>query len=212
MSSKRIMAGRPPSFENPGRGFEDPDGHMGRADAAGGEVAPGRASISGEDEDGHGSDIQGEQNVLNFIADHVALPELEVELAGRLDGQAGAGLPAGAFGADRWPRNMGTVVKAVERGATAGECFQEPGVERAEVFLVEVAAADPGLVGDNHGREAGPAQETDGLKRPGVDVDLTKFAGIADVFAEGAVAVEEYGPACFHEMRSPVAKTSEYGD
>src|SRR4030042_2910847 len=101
MSSNRTMAERPPPFEDPGRGLEDPGGRVGRAAAAGGELGRRPAPVSREDEDRNRADVQAEEDVVRLVADHIGRAKVEPELALGAKGQAGPRLGAGTAGAGR---------------------------------------------------------------------------------------------------------------
>jgi hypothetical protein len=96
---------------------------------------------------------------------------------------------------------MRAIVNGVESGLPLAEGGRELAVEELKVVLAKAAAADAGLVGDDHGRQPGRADSSDRLERIRIDVDLAPVGGIADVPAESPVPIEEYSPLDIHENR-----------
>src|SRR5512136_2960518 len=113
MSSNRTMAGWPPLFEDPGRRLADACGRVRRTDAARGESGRRGAPVSREDQDGHRADGQAEEDVVRLVADHVGRSEVQPELAGRPDDQAGTRV--GTRTSVAWSaRGVGTGIDRVE--------------------------------------------------------------------------------------------------
>ncbi len=171
-------------------------------------AADGGPPVAGEHEDGDGADGQAEEDVVRLVADHERRAEVEPELGRGPEPETGSRLGAGTAGQAGPVRSVGAGIDRVEGRAAAVELLAEAGVQLLELGGVEIAAAEPGLVGDDDGGEPGLFQKPDGFERGRVDVDLAEIGRIARVFVEGAVAVEEYGPALGHDLRSPVATTS----
>ena len=117
------------------------------------------APVAGEDEDGRGAHGAPGLQVLDGVADHVGGGQVDPHLLARARSSIpGLRLAAVAFPPVGGLSDLG-VVRAVVDPVQARPCL---GQHRAHTvvhlvhqLLAEVAAGHPGLVGDDHGLEAG---------------------------------------------------------
>ena len=174
------------------------------------EGVAGGLPVARQDEDGTGAGVHPETDILDLVADHVRVLEIEIEGFPGLQGHAGKGLAAGAvevvYGR-RGPDEMGAVIDRVDPGAGGGEVLDHPVVDDAELVLREESPADPGLVGDDDDGQAGGVELPDGVEAVGINADLVVLSRVADVLVDGPVPVQEDGPA-LHRSLLPASKAS----
>src|SRR5512141_1245217 len=132
MSSNRTRAGGPPLRQDPGCGFEDARGRVRRPDAPGVELGRGGPAVSREDEDRDRADGQPELDVDGLVADHERCREIEPELAGGPDPQAGLRRGAGT-GLSGDVRRVGAGIDGIETGPAAGELLFEAPMQGVEL-------------------------------------------------------------------------------
>ena len=87
------------------------------------------------------------------------------------------------------------VVVGVDVGADLLEALAHLGVQRDDVVLGVVAAADPRLIGDHEHPPAGLVEGGDGLAGAGDPVEVLPAVHVAGVLVQDSVAVEEKGGA-----------------
>jgi len=109
-----------------------------------------RAAVPGEE---HSSTAgpPSRLDVGRLIADHVRRGHLDPQLVSGCEQQVGGGFPASTM----LPGGVGAVLDRIEGDAPAREFGDEPLVDGTRLRLGDEAAADPGLVADDHQLEAG---------------------------------------------------------
>lgn len=139
-------------------------------------------------------------DVALAVADDPGRFEVDVEVFGGLEEHAGVRLAAGAVNLQlgdlalvAFVGVMGAVVDAVDEGALLPEEGLHLVVDGLQGLPGQAALCDAGLVGDDDGEVAGVVDAADGLGRTGQELELLGLGQVADVFVDGAVAVEEDG-------------------
>ena len=108
---------------------------------------------TGKDEDGFGLNIQPEEDVFDFIPDHIRFFDVDLQIFCSLKRHPRIWLAAlTVFLVTRSRRGdvMGTVVKAVKMGVMFSKCGFEFKVNIVEVFLDNKPSPYARLISDNY--------------------------------------------------------------
>ena len=136
----------------------------------------------------------GQLDVAVAISDHEGSADVDAEFLGRAPQHARLGFAAiahPAIGGLAGRGMVGTVVDGVEPGSGALHFPAKLGVDPNDQFLAEVAARHPGLVGHHDGFHSPPVEPANGLGGPGVDLKAGEMVHVPDLFADGAVSIDE---------------------
>jgi hypothetical protein len=152
------------------------------------EALPRRRSLSGPDEESAGEPVLREQEIVGPIPHHPGSGKIELEIGrGLLDeGRARLATGAAILGA------MRAEIDAVEHCPFQGQQADERLVLERKIGEREISPADSRLIGDEDHRHLRLIQGSDGPSRPGQEHDLLGRAGIAAIFGDRAVAIEEH--------------------
>jgi hypothetical protein len=93
-------------------------------------------------------------------------------------------------------------VRADGEHVEGAEEFVDAVVDAADIGVGEQSARDTGLLGDDAGADAAPAQQVERLAGPLYGADAVGVGVVRDVFDERAVAVEQHGLHRAHGIAS----------